>query len=67
MLHQGLVVGFVVLATLYVFWSLAGRRLRLNTLKALRRVLPPLAAPLAKLQHELEAPAGCSACRSNKS
>ena len=67
MLQQGLIAGFVVLATLYVFWSLAGHRLRVNTLKTLRRALPPLAAPLAKLQHELEAPAGCSACRSNNS
>ncbi|MFM8845439.1 MAG: hypothetical protein ACKOGN_06025 [Gammaproteobacteria bacterium] len=67
MLQQLLVIGFVVLAALYVFWTLAGNRLRVNTLKVLQRVLPPLARPLARVQRDLEAPTGCSACRSNNS
>ncbi|MFM8479673.1 MAG: hypothetical protein ACKOCF_00560 [Gammaproteobacteria bacterium] len=65
MLQQSLVVGFVALAALHVFWTLAGNRLRLNTLKLLQRAIPPLAGPLARVRRKLEAPSGCSACRSN--
>lgn len=67
MLQQLLVMGFVVFATLYVFWTLAGNRLRVNTLKTLQRAMPPLAGLLARVQRDIEAPSGCSACRSKKS
>jgi hypothetical protein len=66
MLQQSLVVGFVALAALYVFWTLAGNRLRSNTLKLLQQAMRPLAGPLARVRRQLEAPSGCSACRSNQ-
>lgn len=61
---QPFIVGVsVLLAALWVLWSLAGLRARLLLLRLLRRLLPVLHTPLGRLQQRLQAPTGCTACR----
>ena len=64
MLQHSLVIALVVAAAAYAFWSLAGDRLRLAAVRALLQALPVLRRPLGRLERRLQAPAGCSACRS---
>jgi hypothetical protein len=53
----------VLLAAAWVVWSLSGQRTRLLLLRALCRLLPALQGPLGRLQRQLDAPSGCTACR----
>ena len=66
MLQQLVVTSLVLIAALYVFWSLSGTSLRISALRLLGRIVPPLWAPLGRIQRRLEAPTGCSVCRSSK-
>jgi hypothetical protein len=64
MVQELLVLVLVFAAAAFAFWSLAGARLRLAALRSLLHVLPVLRSPLGRLEQRLQAPAGCSACKS---